>query len=226
MGARLIFSALLLSHFVLAGLYGTWPIAETVLSAGRVTTVEWINDHSKPSAQDMGPIKIVLYAGERYVATLADQVDPTSFAANVWISPALRHNGSDYHIRFICQDPPVTVYTADFTIIDMASIYPIGSLTLDAHNESAPTVTYITPELTLVLPDATVISTLKPTPVTMRPTATAPPLSLEEDGSHPDVQVGAAMSVLGKRSTLDIERFKFRLVFVFWPALVGVTMAL
>ncbi|KAH9846384.1 hypothetical protein C2E23DRAFT_853037 [Lenzites betulinus] len=223
---HVLFLTSLLAHCVWAGIYGTWPVADTVLSAGRVTTIEWINDHRKPSIDAMGPIKIVLYVGENAVATLADHVDPASLAANVWISPALGHNGSDYHIRFICQDPPVAVYTADFTIIDMASISPMDGLTTDAHNESAPTVTYITPQLTLVLPDATVVSTLKPTPITMRPTATAPPLSFEKDGWHPELPIGAAMSMLGKRSTFDAERFKFQLVFVFWPALVGVTMAL
>ena len=127
------------------------------------------------------------------------------------------------HMRFICQQPPQTTYTADFTIIDMATIAPLDGLTIDAHNESAPIVTYITPKLTLVLPNATLVSTLKPTPVTMQPTATAPPLTIEEDEPQLPVQTGAAAATLGN---FDMERFKFRLVFIFWPALVGITMAL
>ncbi|KAI0330670.1 hypothetical protein GY45DRAFT_1323424 [Cubamyces sp. BRFM 1775] len=174
----------------------------------------------------MGPVDIELYVGESYVTTLASGVDPRSLSTDVWISPSLRHNGSDYHMRFKCHQPPLTIYTADFTITDMATIFPLDGLTIDAHNESAPMVTYITPKLTLVLPDATLVSTLKPTPVTMRPTATAPPLTIEEDDSHPSVQTGAAASTLGKQSMFDMERFKFRLVFIFWPALVGITMAL
>ncbi|KAI8986855.1 hypothetical protein BD414DRAFT_461297 [Trametes punicea] len=222
----LVLAALLSAQCVSAGIYGTNPVSDTVLSAGRIASVTWRDDSSKPSVREMGPVKIDLYVGESYVTTLADDVDPQSLSADVWISPSLGHNGSDYHMRFICQQPPLTVYTADFTIINMANIYPIDGLTIDAHNESAPTITYITPELTLVLPDATVVSTLKPTPVTMRPTATAPPLTIEEDEPYAPAQTGAAVATAGKRPTIDMERLKFRLVFIFWPALVGISMAL
>ncbi|KAI0635068.1 hypothetical protein C8Q77DRAFT_674370 [Trametes polyzona] len=227
MFGHLVLSTLFFIPGAFAGIYGTYPVADTVLSAGRVATVRWTNDLSKPSVRDMGPIKIDLYVGETYVATLANYIDPVALSTDVWISPSLRHNGSDYHMRFVCQHPPVTVYTADFTITDMASIYPLDGLTIDAHNESAPTVTYITPALTLVLPDATVVSMLKPTPVTLRPSATTPPLSTEDhDDYHDDIQTGSAAANLGKRPILDMERFKFRMIFVFWPALVGMTMAL
>lgn len=127
------------------------------------------------------------------------------------------------HMRFICQHPPVTAYTAEFTITDMATIYPLDGLSIDAHDEDAPTVTYITPALTLVLPDATIVSMLKPTLVTLRPSATAPPLSTEQADRPSGLQKGAAMATL---PTLDIERFKFRIVFIFWPALVGISMAM
>ncbi|KAI0366017.1 hypothetical protein BV20DRAFT_1098000 [Pilatotrama ljubarskyi] len=226
MACSCCYIALFSIQSVRAAIYGTNPIASTVLSAGRITTIQWVDDHTKPSLSEMGPVKIDLYVGDSKVTTLADQVDPTSRSIDVWISPSLRHNGSDYHMRFICQQPPLTVYTADFTITDMASISPLDGLTIDAHNESAPIVTYITPRLTLVLPDTTIVSTLKPTPVTMRPTATAPPLSVEEVDPPADAQTGAAVATLGKRPTIDVERFKFRLVFIFWPALVGISMAL
>ncbi|KAI0360775.1 hypothetical protein OH77DRAFT_1418783 [Trametes cingulata] len=223
---RLVLLALVSLQSVKAAIYGTNPVASTVLSAGRIATVQWVNDRTEPSLSEMGPIKIDLFVGDTFVTTLADQVDPTSRSVDVWISPSLRHNGSDYHMRFICQQPPLTVYTADFTITDMASIYPLDGLTIDAHNETAPSVTYITPMLTLVLPGATIVSTLKPTPVTMRPTSTAPPLSIEEDDRPTNTQTGAAVATLGKRPTIDMERFKFRMVFIFWPALVGISMAL
>ncbi|KAI0777580.1 hypothetical protein BD413DRAFT_517992 [Trametes elegans] len=221
---RLLVTVALLSvQSVLAAIYGTNPVADTVLSAGRVATIQWVNDHRKPSIKDMGPIKIDLFVGQTFVATLADEVNPTDMSTDVWISPAWRHNASDYNIRFICHDPPSTVYSADFTITDMASLFPLDGPTIDAHNESSPVVTYMTPRLTLVLPDATVVSMLKPTPVMARATATAPPLSIAEDDPRTITQAGAA---LGKRSTLDMERLKFRLVSIFWPALVGISMAL
>ncbi|CDO77548.1 hypothetical protein BN946_scf184912.g47 [Trametes cinnabarina] len=220
--------ALLSVHCAQAGIYGTSPVANTVLSAGRIATVTWRDDQNEPSISEMGPVKLDLYVGESLVMTLADDLDPASGSADVWITPSLRHNGSDYHMRFICQDPPLTVYTADFGITDMANMAPLDGLDIGAHNESAPTVTYVTPMLTLVLPDATVVSTLKPTPVTMRPTPTAPPYTVEEDDEPHALpaQTGAAVATLGKRPTLDMERIKFRLVFIFWPALVGISLAL
>ncbi|KAH9896771.1 hypothetical protein C8Q73DRAFT_686963 [Cubamyces lactineus] len=224
--SQLLLTALLSVSSVTAGIFGTSPVSDTVLSAGRMASVTWTDDSSRPSVSDMGPIDIKLYVGESYVVTLARGVDPTSLSTDVWISPSLKHNGSDYHMRFICYQPPLTIYTADFSIINMATISPLDGLTIDAHNESAPTVTYSTPILTLVLPNATIVSTLKPTPVTMRPTTTAPPLTIEEDEPRLSVQTGAATAALGKRPMFDMERFKFRLVFIFWPVLVGITMAL
>ncbi|KAI9064754.1 hypothetical protein FKP32DRAFT_1625347 [Trametes sanguinea] len=223
--------ALMSANCARAGIYGTSPVADTVLSAGRIATVTWRDDQTEPSIDDMGPVKLDLYVGQSFVTTLAEDIDPASGSTDVWITPSLMHNGSDYHMRFVCQDPPLTVYTADFGITDMANMAPLDGLTIDPHNESVPTVTYITPMLTLVLPDATVVSTLKPTPVTMRPTPTAPPFTVEED-DEPRVpaptQTGAAVAMLGigKRPTFDMERIKFRLVFIFWPALVGISMAL
>ncbi|OJT13457.1 hypothetical protein TRAPUB_9987 [Trametes pubescens] len=117
----------------------------------------------------------------------------------------------------------ITTYTAEFTITDMATILPLDGLSIDAHDEDAPTVTYITPALTLVLPDATIVSMLKPTLVTLRPSATAPPLSTEQAAPPSSLQKGAAMATL---PTLDIERFRFRIVFILWPALVGISMAM
>ncbi len=61
---HLFWSTLLLANYVSAGIYATYPVADTVLSAGRVATVEWTNDHSKPSITDMGPVNIDLYVGE------------------------------------------------------------------------------------------------------------------------------------------------------------------
>ncbi|OBZ78369.1 hypothetical protein A0H81_02242 [Grifola frondosa] len=176
----------------------------------------------------MGLVKILLYVGDdTFVTTLAEDVDPTSRSENVWISPALKHNGSDYHMRFICDNPPLTIYTADFTIADMAPYSPLHGGTIDANKSTVETVSIFTPVLTLVLPNSTVVSTLAPTTVPLRPSAVPSVISNEEDSymAH-DKNPGAVIGGTGRRTTVDLERFKFRLVFIFWPALIGITLAL
>ncbi|RDX54434.1 hypothetical protein OH76DRAFT_1397729 [Lentinus brumalis] len=228
---RLLGAALLVASLVSANIYPTTPYSSTVFNAGRMNTVEWMDDGMNPSVQDMGPLKIDLYSSETYITTLDELVDPTRLSQAVWISPSWMHNGSDYHMRFICEDPPLTVYTADFTITGMTDLTPFGGPYVDDHNNTDPNVVYVTPMLTLVLPDTTIVSALKPTPSTVSPKATAPPEStLEDEGFNSrmrgQVQSGAAAASIRKRPTVNLEYLKFRSVFVFWPSLIGIAMAL
>ena len=133
-------------------------------------------------------------------------------------------------MRFICQRPPLTIYTADFTITGISSLSPLDVPAIDAHNNSNPNIVYVTPELTLVLPDTTVVSTLKPTPSTVQASSTPPSITtLEDDGLNVPgsrQRNGPVVFGLCKRPTVDLERLKFRFVFIFWPTLVGISMAL
>ena len=52
---------LCLARLVYAGIYGTYPIASSVLSAGRLTTIRWIDDGKSPFVKDVGLVKIDLY---------------------------------------------------------------------------------------------------------------------------------------------------------------------
>lgn len=61
LGMSLLFSTLLFTTLARAGLYGTRPIANTVLSSGRLSSVNWINDNTAPSLKEMGPMRIDLY---------------------------------------------------------------------------------------------------------------------------------------------------------------------
>ncbi|KAI0765010.1 hypothetical protein C8Q74DRAFT_1370886 [Fomes fomentarius] len=224
----LLVSLFSLARVVFASIYGVYPIANTVLSAGRLNTVRWIDDGTRPSIRNMGKVTIDLYVGESYIATLADLVDPRDLSTDVWISPSWRHNGSDYHMRFVCQHPPVTIYTADFTITGMTSLFPLHGPIIDPHNDSAASVVYFTPQLTLVLPDTTTVSNLKPVPSTTRASPTpSSSTTLQDEGSGlSGPRNGALTAGVRKRPTVDLERLKFRFVFVFWPTLIGITMAL
>ena len=111
----------------------------------------------------------------------------------------------------------------------------ISALTPEELNHTAtptPTTTgdaLYTPYLTLVLPDTTVVSALSPRPTPPRPPSNGPPVSVEEENEfrkHDSAaaQINDAGGMAGQR--IDLERLKFRLVFILWPALVGITMAL
>ncbi|RPD65421.1 hypothetical protein L226DRAFT_242918 [Lentinus tigrinus ALCF2SS1-7] len=230
---RLLGTALLIVQLVSANIYPTSPYSRTIFTAGRMNTVEWVDDGTQPYVEEMGLVKIDLYVGEDYVVTLADLIDPGSLSQDVWISPSWRHNGSDYHIRFICQEPAVTIYSADFTITGMTNLYPLDGPSIDDYNATDPNVVYVTPMLTLVLPGSTVVSALKPTPSTISPSpsATAPSVSTYEDQGLDSRMRGHRLSDAGvasirKRTTVDMEYLKFQSVFVFWPTLIGIAMAL
>ncbi|OCH84793.1 hypothetical protein OBBRIDRAFT_785709 [Obba rivulosa] len=221
-----------------ANIYATYPVASSVMGAGRSATVSWINDNSKPALQDMGPVKVELYTGnDTYVTTLADGVDPTSRAQQIWIAPTWARDGSDYYIRFVCEKPPLSVYTARFTITNMdgdpapASGGHLGS---GANNAAAASLIGPTPML------GAASSTIGPTASAQRssagsPTSTSPAQTQNsnqnKNGSSDENSVngrktGAGTGIVGRRTTVDLERVKFRLVFILWPALVGITMAL
>ncbi|KAI0916196.1 hypothetical protein AcW1_009966 [Taiwanofungus camphoratus] len=169
---------------------------------------------------------------QNYVATLAKDVDPTSRSQKVWISPTWGPNGSDYHMRFICDDPPITVYSAEFTLTDMSDTRPYDGAE-QAMTQSAPTDTSPASISTAMLKfgplNTTMVSTS--TSTITRPstaaTGTPPPISDQnEDPYIKNKKTGASSGSLWKRTAVDLERIKFRVVFILWPALVGITMAL
>ncbi|EJF63929.1 hypothetical protein DICSQDRAFT_167975 [Dichomitus squalens LYAD-421 SS1] len=224
---RLVLVTLLILRTVSASIYPTFPVASSVMHAGRLNALRWTDDKKRPSVKTMGPVRVDLYAGDRYVTNLADGVDPKSLAADIWISPAWGYNGPDYTIRFTCEQPRHVVWTADFAVTGMSSLAPLDGPTIDAHNESAVSISYVTPKLTVVLPGTTTTSTSQSMPTTLEPSMTAPPISNLDGGQHmAHGKTGSAAAGLRKRPTVDLERLKFRFVFIFWPTLIGITMAL
>lgn len=91
-----------------------------------------------------------------------------------------------------------------------------------------PSISMYTPYLTLVLPNATITSALAPRPTVAKPPMGAPPVSNDEEAEYlkHDHQQIQQTSDAGGGHRVDLERLKFRLVFILWPALVGITMAL
>ncbi len=107
----------------------------------------------------------------------------------------------------------------------MSNLPPLDGPTIDTHNESALSIAYVPPKLTVTLPTTT--STVKAIYSPSQPSGFAPPISsLETDPGMQPSKAGSAAAGLRKRPTVDLERLKFRFVFIFWPTLIGITMAL
>ncbi|KZT70569.1 hypothetical protein DAEQUDRAFT_810471 [Daedalea quercina L-15889] len=231
-----IYTLLLVVSSVAASLYPTRPIANTVFSAGRMSTITWINDDTQPSVSQMGPVRIDLFSGDdNYVATLAQNIEPSRRSKSVWISPTLGPNASDYHLRFICEDPPVTVYTARFALVamdDTPAYHRAGKLeprststaylTLGSSATSSP-ASFATIPMSL---NSTTVST---SPSRMPSSTVRSSYAIPTSTSNPyrqQTQNSAGSSGSWKRGTVDMERLKFRLVFILWPFLIGMTLAL
>lgn len=118
----------------------------------------------------------------------------------------------------------MSVYTAFFTILDMSSMEALRQGALNNQTTSGADGLY-TPYLTLILPNATSVSALQPVSTSIKLAPTAPAVSSEEEDAYLHAHDGLPVTSSAER-TVDFERLKFRLVFILWPALVGITMAL
>ncbi|PSR71474.1 hypothetical protein PHLCEN_2v12639 [Hermanssonia centrifuga] len=110
--------------------------------------------------------------------------------------------------------------------MNMSSTPAFGQGVLN-HSSTNPGPSLYTPYLTLVLPDTTYISPLAPRPTSATPSNT--PVTVEEENEHLRDESGQKMTSNAIRDyglRMNLERLKFRLVFILWPALVGMTMAL
>jgi len=218
-----LFCLVLLAAGALGNIYPTRPVANTVFSAGRTNSVTWINDGARPPLQQLGPMSIELYVGgDRHVATLASNVEPTKRSQKIWISPTLGHNGSDYHIRFVCEDPPQTIFTSDFTVTMMSDMVPFGGLDSPRSEQDKYESTSV---VSLALPTDPVTPTLSAPSISttmISPTAS----QVSDPNPYADKKTGSSGGSIWRRTSVDLERAKFRLVFILWPVLIGITMAL
>ena len=104
-----------------------------------------------------------------------------------------------------------------------------GAALANANQTTPAPDAFYTPYLTLVLPNTTVTSALAPRPTSSRAYAVATPVTPLAQGQVGDAQThaGDAMQKSDAGSgRVDLERLKFRMVFILWPTLVGITMAL
>ncbi|RDB16493.1 hypothetical protein Hypma_002854 [Hypsizygus marmoreus] len=188
---------------VLASVYPTQPIAKTKFSTGQLAMVTWRDDNHKPHLEDMGYMRIDLHAADlSYVLTLADRVAPITRSHSVFIPPTLHKNSSHYTLRFITKHPPLEIWTANFKIIPDNYLFPAGFALANATSN--------------VTSSSTITSTPQQTPVS---TVRADPLTTSPSLTHGNGETSASTKI-------DLETYRFRVLFVLWPALVGISMAL
>lgn len=140
------------------------------------------------------------------------------FASRAQVSPP--HYITIYStLRFTTTRPmPLTIYTADFTIFDNATAiesFPRPTAEIDNINGTQLL-------LTLVLPSTTIVSQLPPTPnIVASSTVIADPLPSGGGAGGTGLNHVWNGGISARSKKFDMEKFKFRLVYIVWPALVG-----
>ncbi|KAF7792656.1 hypothetical protein EIP86_003753 [Pleurotus ostreatoroseus] len=213
--------------------------------------ITWIDDSSKPRLKNMNNVDIQLFApdDDRKVLILlpsrslsgyhlpGDMTAPTSksYLRLLFLSTYRRIPS---YIRFVSFSPHIEVYTATFTILNMSSIAALtpgphtpGAALANANQTTPAPDAFYTPYLTLVLPNTTITSALAPRPTSSRAYAVATPVTPLDQSQVGDARTHTDGAMQRQRSDagsgrVDLERLKFRMVFILWPALVGITMAL
>ncbi|KAJ7097581.1 hypothetical protein C8R44DRAFT_811691 [Mycena epipterygia] len=215
-----VFSGL---QLVLASLWPTYPTADTILSAGEQAHLTWIDTQRRPRLADMGLLTIDLCTrDDRYIMTLATSVSPMLRNCTVSIPGNLTLVGP-YVIIFISIYPIMRFWTADFDIITPPNVITDSALPyvpqLDGANATHPL-------LTLVLPSATITSDLPPTvEFAAATTISAGPLP-KGGGAGTGLDRVHSPNSANPRKGSDYPDARFRLVFILWPALIGISMAL
>jgi hypothetical protein len=122
-------------------------------------------------------------------------------------------------MRFLCRNPSLTIYTSDFTINNMTGSAPSAAPLVIQPTKTTQEPFVTVPLLTLVLPNATIVSRL----ATTSSVSAATTVSASTPGDNGESQ---ARNSGETRKWVESDKMKFRLVFILWPTLIGLTMAL
>jgi hypothetical protein len=115
----------------------------------------------------------------------------------------------------------MTIYSADFKIVPVQGDSLLTNASSVASSSSTSANLFFqatnTPSLSAPAPSGSGTLTSNPT------SNTVPPL---RPGDVGNINQPSGNSRNGAAGRIDIEKLKFRVVFILWPALLGVTMAL
>ncbi|KAG5731585.1 hypothetical protein E4T56_gene3784 [Termitomyces sp. T112] len=208
---------LLQTNAVLASVYPTHPVAKTKLFSGKPEVITWRDDARKPYLEDMSHMKIELYNNTDYIATLAKQVDPTDRSHTVSI-PSKLQTGYTYALVFKTINPPMSFWSADFTILSESQNYifsarpaVVNTTTTTAASSSSSSSSSSTPSSSSKF-DSSTVPTPHPNPI----------------GAHPGspYRDGGDESKNSAATKLDSKTMHLRVLVVFLAALAGASMAL
>ncbi|KIK95789.1 hypothetical protein PAXRUDRAFT_355644 [Paxillus rubicundulus Ve08.2h10] len=204
-----------------ASIYPTQPIQTTVWSVEQPMLVTWVDDWQYPTLDVMGPCQISLYRDtDTYLIKLASGVDPQSKSQQVTVPADVLKDGSTYTLRFVTDTPLDTVvYSADFMIDSANTTHASTTSTVGTGAGSSGNST--SPARTSSTGPAPISSNRSSEPSTV---VVPPSRPGNVGGQQPQGARQAKSNSAGRR--FDVEKIKFRLVFVIWPVLMGITMAL
>ncbi|KAG2125693.1 hypothetical protein DEU56DRAFT_824592 [Suillus clintonianus] len=158
-----------------------------------------------------------------YLGTLATNVSPGAKAWQFDIPRSLVHDTSNFTLRYITNTPyDMIIYSADFTIVVKGGSFPTSASSL-AVTSSSTSENLFFQATSAASPSAPSSSESgSETPMPSARNIVMPPLR-PGDVSNVNQPSGNSRNSGGR---IDIEKLKFRVVFILWPALLGVTMAL
>lgn len=129
-------------------------------------------------------------------------------------------------IRFVFKKPPMIVYTADFLIISSGQCSSSESVMSCQHMSDYAAMLSSSTVTSMSTTSSSAISRISGTSNVL-PSSTVVADALGQGdagmGLHSGSKSKGAASTNGR---VDLEKFKFRMIFIVWPALVGVSMAL
>ncbi|KAF9560822.1 hypothetical protein CPC08DRAFT_818047 [Agrocybe pediades] len=190
-------------------LFPTKPIRGTVYVAGQPARVTWKEDGRTPLLNTTVGMRIDLYAGKStFVATLAKNVDPSDLSASLFIPSQVPANYHSFNLRFVIPKPPTIIYTANFNLIPNYISKPAVTSQQGSLSVARQAVVTVTSTL------SSRISGSQGTIIEPSRTVSVSAGAFWTPGKH-RYKLGA----------MDMEKMKFRLLFIVWPSLVGLSMA-
>jgi hypothetical protein len=167
------------------------------------------------SALELGLVSWI-YLGVSYptalICTSCDSIQPGATRAH---SPPLAYST----LRYITNTPyDMIIYSADFKIVVQGDSLPTKT-NVNASSVATSSATTSTSQNLFFQASNTPSSESTPTPTNI----VIPPLRPGDVGNIDQPSKSRLGNAAGR---IDIEKLKFRVVFILWPALLGVTMAL
>ncbi|KAJ3915158.1 hypothetical protein F5877DRAFT_82097 [Lentinula edodes] len=223
-------------RFVAARLYPTRPVNSTVYHCGKCDPITWVDDGKNPSMQNLGLLTVDLYCRGQYIFTIEQTYPDAEMLMFCPPSPddfQWPQNCDGYTLLFNGDNPSEnsTIYTHDFHITgtSRAARFDIKNHTVD-ENSILRTALGVSPPSTL---SSTAFVNL-PTPTAPASTVNGRPQSSDTSATtvYADPLPGSNNANRPHHNSasfsrgVDMEKLKFRFVFIVWPALIGISMAL